>query len=300
ATVPSDVIIIRNKLGTAPGFIFERDGKAVIALPGVPSQMEQMLVDDVIPFLEKTYENSKKVFHRSLYFCQMNENQIDPLLRQMEKKYQGLEIGVCPSYGKLAVYLKGQNEKSLISSQKEIKEAFLTHCYSDSESKIQMALHQTLLEKGRTLSLAESCTGGKIASMITSLPEASLYFLGGVVAYSNLLKQKSLGVLESTLHQFGAVSQETVCEMAKGIEALTSADYSIAVSGVAGPSGGTKDKPVGTIWGAISQKDKILFSGKITAKGILHRTTLINYTANYLISSLWRWIHYNIPPFTHE
>lgn len=301
ATVPTKAQIIPNRLGTAPGFIFEKEGRKIIVLPGVPSQMEMMLLEEVIPFLLKEYDDCDKLTHRSLYFCLLSENQMDPVLRKIVAKHPNLDIGICPSYGTLSVYLNAKKGDELTSQvAKEIEAAFPTYYYSHKDPRIEKALHHLLTKNHKMLALAESCTGGKIASRVTALSGASEYFLGGVTSYSNAMKHKTLGVTEHTLEMHGAVSRETVIEMAQGIQKVSGADYAIAVSGIAGPTGGTQDKPVGTVWGAIVEKGLEPIAGSFMEKGLVHRETVINYATTYLLSSLWRWIHHQIPPFSNE
>ncbi len=301
STVPTKAQIISNRLGTAPGFIFEKEQRKIIALPGFSSQMEVMFLEEVIPYLLKEYNDFDKLTHRSLYFCLLSENKMDRVLREIGVKYPHLDIGISPRYGMLSVYLNAKRGSELVVQvAKEIEAAFPTYYYSDKDSRIEKALHHVLIKNNKTLALAESCTGGTIASRMTALSDASKYFLGGVTSYSNAMKHKILGVAEQTLDMHGAVSRETVIEMAQGIQKISGADYVIAVSGIAGPTGGTQDKPVGTVWGAILEQGVKTFSGKLMLKGLVNRKTMINYASTYLLSSIWRWIHHQIPPFSNE
>ncbi|MBI3211927.1 MAG: CinA family protein, partial [Simkania negevensis] len=175
---------------------------------------------------------------------------------------------------------------------------FASYLFSTSSRKIEEALHTTLIEKGYTLAFAESCSGGKMASRIVAMSGASRYFLGSIVAYSDQLKEKMLSVSRKTLEQEGAVSKQTVLEMAEGVLQLTGANCAISVSGIAGPLGGTKDKPVGTVWGAIGVKGGEIFAGKLTTLKGVRRDLIIDYASSYLFFQLYRYLHHKIPPFT--
>lgn len=296
ATVPAGAQILPNRLGTAPGFILENNHNAVIVLPGVPAQMEDMLQSDVLPFLKKHASPSHK--EQALFLCLLSESEVDPYLREIEKENPGVQIGICPSYGTLSVYLKTQNLKqNLTPIANQITSRFSTQCFSSESNKIEGALHKTLIQKKKTLALAESCTGGHMAARLTAISGASDYFLGSIVSYSNHVKQSVLGVSSETLTKHGAVSKETVTEMVQGTLKLSGADYAIAVSGVAGPTGGTPDKPVGTVWGAIGEKDGKIFTHQFQAKGRGKRALVIDYSTTYLLSMLWRYLIHHIPPF---
>jgi len=282
--------VIHNPLGTAPGFII----KNVIVLPGVPSQMEAML-PQVLAHLEKHHKKSHYV--KPLYLSLISEQEVDPFLRTLEKKHQGIEIGICPSYGTLSVYVHGDDPQKISAIQGLIAEKFKPHLYSATHREIEIALHEWMIKHKKTLGVAESCTGGHLAARLTSHPGASEYFLGGVVAYSNHLKERVLAVPAETLKAHGAVSHETALEMVKGIQKLTGADYAISTTGIAGPDGGSPEKPVGTVWSAIHTPEKT-FSGKIPIKGsIRSRSLIIEYTTTYLLASLYRFLTHNIEPY---
>ncbi len=293
--------ILSNPIGTAPGFILEKEEKALIALPGVPIQMERLLREKVLLYLAK--KKLRKRFQTSLYFCLLSEQMVDPYLREWEKKTPEIEMGICPSYGTLSLYLsveakdqKEGNEK-LKPAVQFFKKHFEHHLFSYEEKNIEKAVHQHLIAKKKSLILAESCTGGKMAARLTQYSGASNYFLGSIVSYSNFLKKELLGVSETTLKSFGAVSQETVFEMATQALKLSQADYAIAVSGIAGPLGGSKEKPVGTIWGAIAEKGKEVWVCSFCLKEKGSRDLMIEYAGTFLFSHFFRLIAYHISPF---
>ena len=294
ATVPQGAAILHNPIGTAPGFILSNQKSTAIALPGVPSQMEAML-QPVTTYLEKHCK--KTHFVKSLYFCQLSEGQVDPLLRALEKEHPGVQIGICPSYGTLSVFIHAKDPKHLDPVAEKIIEPFEPYFFSTTSKNIENTLHEWMITHKKTLVCAESCTGGHLAARLTAISGASDYFLGSIVSYSNALKTSALHVSPKALKERGAVSEEVVSEMAQGALKLTDADYAIAVSGIAGPTGGTDEKPVGTIWGALATKNHI-FTGKFLAKGASKRELVIDYSITFLLSTLWRYLKHNKEPFS--
>ena len=294
AMVPKGATIIPNILGTAPGFILEGEA-TVMVLPGVPSQMESML-GCIVSHLEK--HSLKKHSIETLYLSHLSEQEVDPYLRALEKEYPGVQIGICPSYGVLSVYLHAEDSSILPPICDKIAEKFRTHVYSTSNKLIEVALQRWMVNNKKTLAVGESCTGGKIAATLTAHAGSSDYFLGSIVSYSNHLKESALGVSSETLETHGAVSQEVVIEMAKGVKNLTGADYVLTTSGIAGPSGGTPDKPIGTVWMAIVTPEKT-FTGRLPIKHSAgKRGLVIDYSVTYLLTSLYRHLSHNIEPFS--
>lgn len=294
ALVPKGATIIPNPLGTAPGFILQ--GKAtVLVLPGVPSQMEAMLLG-VIAYLEKHHTKSHYV--ASLYLSLLSEQQVDPYLRGLEKENPGIDIGICPGYGVLSVYVHGKDPTIISSIRDQVAKKFETHVFSTSNKLIEVAFHDWMVNHQKTFAAAESCTGGHLAARLTEHAGSSDYFLGSIVSYSNHLKETALTVSQKTLETDGAVSEAVVLEMVAGAQKLTGADYVIATSGVAGPSGGTPEKPIGTVWTAIRTPEKT-YTGLIPLKkSIKSRALVIEYTVTYLLASLYRHLVHNIEPYT--
>ncbi|MCB1108565.1 MAG: CinA family protein [Chlamydiia bacterium] len=169
---------------------------------------------------------------------------------------------------------------------------------AEQACKAEDALHHLLIRNKSTLAFAESCTGGALSARMTALPDASTYFCGSVVSYSNAVKQNLLNVSEATLAQHGAVSRETAEEMLSGVFKHFDSDYAMAVTGIAGPSGGTPEKPVGTVWIAIGKKGQTPHIGLVPKVKPQHsRATIIQITATFALSSLWRFIRHGIAPF---
>lgn len=287
ATVPTKATLLPNRVGTAPGLNFENK---IILMPGVPSEMRAMLTNEVIPFLKKQFPVSSTQIEKFLHFCILPESVIDVELRKLQEAYPYVKIGIYPSYGMVSVKLSAEKENQIVPCIEVLTKEFGT--YLAPYSKIEEAIHELFITEKKTLALAESCTGGLIAHKITSLAGASEYFLGSLVVYSNSLKQSLLGVTESVLKEKGAVSEEVVRQMWEGVLKATKADYAIAVTGISGPSGGTKEKPVGTIWAAVGKRGETPHVWTFHAKG--NRETINASTANRVLGALWRKMKYNI------
>ena len=233
----------------------------------------------------------------------LSENEIDPCLKVLQKSMPSIQIGIYPSYGPIQVefLLHYQNEEELFLAKKkiesEIKEKFSSFIYSDDHPSIALAIQKILINQKQTLAAAESCTGGMIAAKITENSGSSEFFLGSLVVYSNLLKERVLGVDKDILKKFGAVSSETVHQMLKNTQKITAADYVIAVSGIAGPLGGSSDKPVGLVYCGLMGPNGKTFVWKILAKGRGKRESVIEYTTQYILGVLYRYITFAINPY---
>ncbi len=295
ATVPSKAKILPNSIGTAPGLIFSEGGKTLILLPGVPSEMQQMVEGQVISYLNQICPLRAQRGHIQIQLCLLNENRVDPTLRELQKKFPDVDVGIYPGYGTLMVSLTSVVLDQLEAFKEALARHFEPYIFTSANGKISEALLDWFVAEKRTLALAESCTGGLMAAQLTSIPGASNYFLGSCVVYSNEMKRDLLGVSEATLQRTGAVSQETVTEMLLGVLEQTHADYAIAISGIAGPSGGSDLKPVGTMWAAMGKRGETPDVGTFLAKGTRETRTLL--TTNLLLGALWRKLVKGIPPF---
>lgn len=292
ATIPSKAIPIFNGVGTAPGLILRSEKKFVICMPGIPVEMERMMAEQVLPYLQENYPPKEKLFSETLHFCALNENAIDEVLRKIS--IGKVEVGIYPSYGTVTVSLFAKTPKEISRIKEALLNAFPQHLFPAENGKIEEAIHSWMIEHHKTLALAESCTGGKMASQLTALPGASNYFLGSLVTYSNGVKEKILHVSEAVLKQHGAVSSETVKEMARNLLQITGADYGIAVSGIAGPTGGTKEKPVGTVFAALIEKGHEPHAWRFQISG--NRAKIISTSAIRSLVALYRKIAYGIIP----
>ena len=261
ALVPECCTVLFNAHGTAPGMWFERDGHVLINLPGVPFEMKHLMEDEVLPRLKKRFA-MQSIVHRTL----ITEGIAESILAERIAAWED----ALPDYLKLA-YLPAPNIVRLRLSAYEVegesvaaeierrfnmlKEIIPYNIVGYENATLQESVHNLLIERKETLAVAESCTGGKIASLFTAMAGASAYFLSGVTSYSNESKTNILGVSPETIERFGAVSEQTAREMAEGVRRITGADYGVATTGIAGPSGGSAEKPVGTVWFAVSSAD---------------------------------------------
>ena len=290
ATVPSKAEIMLNSVGTAPGLIFREEGKALVMLPGVPNEMRPMLTGQAIPYLQEHFPLAKRSFSRTIHLYGVPELGVDPLIRQLRRRHSSVEFGIYPGLGVLSVRMTVQAaEKAAADAELDppaiaIETQFATHCFTSVSGGIEEAVQRVFVENGWTLALAESCTGGSLASQITKLSGASAYFLGSVVAYSNRLKTDLLDVPESLITEKGAVSAEVVEAMVEGALKVSGSDFALAVSGIAGPTGGTPEKPVGTVWCAVCRRGEKPHTWLLHAHGT--RQMIITRSVNSLLGNL--------------
>ncbi|MEX0961984.1 MAG: nicotinamide-nucleotide amidohydrolase family protein [Simkaniaceae bacterium] len=277
ALLPRGATPFLNRVGTAPGFKIQN----LVALPGVPEEMEEMF-ERVLDNLDR--DQSKKTvaeFHLML----TSEGEISSFTREAEAQFPDAQFGFYPSMGSLAIRISGKRAFDVESEfQKNFPKRFF------KESKSSSALQSAMIQSKQTLSVAESCTGGKIASILTENSDASHYFLGGVVAYSNKAKMNLLDVHSNILSQNGAVSREAVIEMAEGVQQKFNSDIGISTSGIAGPKGGIDGKPVGTVWGAIKVQGMPAIAGLIPCCEKEERKAIISKASYFMIGALWRLI----------
>ncbi len=281
ATYPASATLFPNTHGTALGFVLH---KKVASLPGVPSQMKQIFQEGLLPYIKTSFPS--EFFARSLYLTGGIESDFDPTIRAIETSLSGIEIGICPSWGRLSIYCLGVDEKNVIEAHRLLKEAFAECIYSEQSSDISLAVHSAMLAKGITLGCAESCTGGALSSPLTRHSGASAYFMGSLVTYSNAAKVDVLHVDEHVLSTCGAVSEEVACQMAQGALNVLQSDLAVATTGVAGPTGGTDEKPVGTVWIALAERSGHVETRKLTRKG--SRETIIEHSAHVALEMIWR------------
>ncbi|MEA3316633.1 MAG: nicotinamide-nucleotide amidohydrolase family protein, partial [Bacteroidota bacterium] len=264
AEVPESCQILQNNLGTAPGMWFNENNKVYISLPGVPFEMKDIIVNEVIPKLKKQFTGNF-IIHKNIITHEIPESELAEKLEKWENNLPNdISLAYLPSPGivKLRLSARGKKEGKLLSSiNNEIEKLFEiipNNIISTNNDSLEKQIGELLIKNNQSLSTAESCTGGNIAHLITLMPGCSVFFKGSIVAYSNEIKQNLLNVTSCNIDEFGAVSKVVVEEMAKGARNKLNSDYSIATSGIAGPSGGTNEKPVGTIWIAVSSKEKTI------------------------------------------
>ncbi len=263
AMVPDNCDLLPNRFGTASGMWFSKDGTEFISLPGVPYEMKAMITGHVLPRLRDEF-SLPAIEYKTILVQGIPESHLASSLEEFEDQLpSNVKLAYLPSPGRVRLRLTGTGDdwqtinqlidKESVKLRERIPEE---NFYGFDNEQLERVLGKLLKEKGATLATAESCTGGSIAQMITSVPGSSAYFLGSVVAYSNDIKEKILGVRQDSLVEFGAVSEEVVRQMAEGVRRVYDADYSIATSGIAGPDGGTPEKPVGTTWIAVASGER--------------------------------------------
>lgn len=255
AYVPRAATVIRNRMGTAPITWFEHFGKVLVSMPGVPYEMKWVMEEEIIPRLASRFGGTGSILHHSLWVKNYTESQLAMKLADFEGELPSeIKLAYLPASGLIRLRLSGRcsDQEALereMSSQKEKLLALLdSDILSERDESPEYILDRLLKEKGLTLALAESCTGGKLASLFTAIPGCSSYFRGGAVAYSNDIKSSLLGVSVTDLLRHGAVSYQVVEQMASGVQEAFGADCAIATSGIAGPGGGSEEKPVGSVW----------------------------------------------------
>ncbi len=264
AMIPKKCKPLSNIHGTAPGMWFNSGNKVVISLPGVPFEMKALITNEVIPGL-KDHFNLNAIYHKTVMTVGKGESMLAEKIEQWEKNLPtDIKLAYLPQPGivrlRLSTSAKDKNtaqhniEQEVIKLRKIIPE--LIFGYDDIT--LEEVVGKLLLDRNATLSTAESCTGGYIAHLITSIAGSSRYFKGSVVSYANEIKSGILQVSTSDLNTFGAVSQQVVEQMALGVRNKMKTDYAIATSGIAGPDGGTEEKPVGTVWIAVATTDKVI------------------------------------------
>lgn len=266
ALVPRNSTVIPNPVGTAPGMLFERDGRYFFVMPGVPYEMKEMVDHWILPFLTQR-SDGMVVRHRTLKTTGIGEsmlaNEIGPVEAVIGTDGSTtLAFLPNPMGTKLRLTVKDPSAESaqrkLEAAEKALRSKTERYIYSDDEKELEDVIGQLLTQRGSTLSVAESCTGGLLANRITNVPGSSGYFLGGFIAYHNDVKTQELGVPATILEQHGAVSKETAEAMAVGARTALKTDIALSVTGIAGPSGGTPEKPVGLCYIGYADTDSTL------------------------------------------
>jgi nicotinamide-nucleotide amidase len=258
AELPSACRPLQNDQGTAPGMWFENKSGVVISMPGVPYEMKGLMQAHVLPMLTQKFK-MPTIIHRTVLTIGMGESWLSERISEWEDALpSNIKLAYLPSPGRVRLRLSavGNDRSELESVLNEEVDKLLDLIpeliYGFDNETLESVIGKLLTERSNSLSIAESCTGGMIAHRITSVAGASKYFNGSVVSYANEVKMDLLGVTQESLEAYGAVSEEVVRQMADGIRALMKTDYSIATSGIAGPDGGTVEKPVGTVWVAVA------------------------------------------------
>ena len=261
AILPKGCRLFKNHEGTATIMWFEKDGKILVSMPGVPKEMAYTMTNQIIPELKKLFPETDLAY-RMLRVYNMPESILAGHLEEWEN---GLEEGFSlaylpsPGYVKLRLTAKGEKKSELEARFDTLKEQFISIKFTEGEDdNYEQIISRLAIKQNITIATAESCTGGKIASLITSVPGASNYYKGSIICYNNSVKSNVLSVKQSDIDKHGAVSKEVVIQMAEGVKKLLDVDYAIATSGIAGPDGGTEEKPIGTVWIAIATPNETI------------------------------------------
>ncbi|MCK5077218.1 MAG: competence/damage-inducible protein A [Calditrichia bacterium] len=295
AMVPDNAEALFNKFGTAPGLLFrpkKKNEKILAVLPGVPKEMKYLLTTEIIPRLKENYINDE-VYTYVFKTFGVGESALYEKLYDAIKKHPAVEVMFYPEYAGVEVKIRGQEKNEIEKLRKIIDDNIGEYVFSiEADGTLQKELGTLLKEKKMTISVAESCTGGLIGHLLTSVSGSSEYFMGGIISYSNRAKMELLNVAEKTLIKYGAVSEQTAKEMAKGVKEKLASNIAISVTGVAGPTGGTKEKPVGLVYIGLSYKNntyaqKYLFGNDREVNKIRSASAALEMARRFLKDEVW-------------
>lgn len=292
---PKNTVFLKNSVGSAPGMLFKKNGATIISMPGVPPEMKSIFTDEVIPLLQKDNKDFYIVKKTILTSGELEAVIADKLKDITDSMPENLSFAYLPNLGRVRLRLsaKGKDNEALEVLVKEYSDKIHSRIgdliFGYDNDTIEQVVGNMLLERNLQLATAESCTGGNIAHFITSVSGSSSYFKGSIVAYANETKENVLNVNPKTLSEFGAVSEQTAKEMVAGALKAINTDIAVATTGIAGPTGGTPEKPVGTIWLAVGTKDNVktlkLQLGENRLKNIETSTVLaLNLLRIFLLS----------------
>ena len=281
--LPSNATYIQNTMGTAPGMWFDFEGVIYISMPGVPYEMKGLMTLSILPELQKHFK-TPVIFHKVIRTIGIGESTLAEMIDVWEDSLpNNIKLAYLPSMGSVRLRLTGFGEDlELVEKQveEEYKKVFPTinkFVYGYGSEELEEAVGKLLIKNNQTVSVAESCTGGYLGHLFTKVSGSSAYFMGGILSYDNSVKINQLGVKSETINTYGAVSEQTVIEMSENVRKLMGTTYGLATSGIAGPNGGTPEKPVGTIWIAIAT-EKETITKKLTLGGFreqnIHLTTI--------------------------
>jgi nicotinamide-nucleotide amidase len=264
AMIPANSKTLWNRSGTAPGMWFDINNKIFISLPGVPFEMKTIFEEEAIPLIKNKF-TLPFIYHRTLQTCSIGESYLAEKIIDIEETLpQHIKLAYLPSVGAVRLRLSahGNNESEVMNDVavivNKMYERIGEYIYGENNDSLSEVVGKLLTNKNKTMATAESCTGGFIAHQITSIPGSSKYFTGSIVSYDNKIKQQELNVSNTILNNEGAVSEACVKKMATEILSKFNVDYAIATSGIAGPDGGSEEKPVGTVWIAVASRNEII------------------------------------------
>ncbi|HUM97769.1 MAG TPA: CinA family nicotinamide mononucleotide deamidase-related protein [Chitinophagaceae bacterium] len=293
AEVPDVCTVLHNKRGTAPGMMFKKGVTVFFSLPGVPHEMKGLILNEIIPIIKNSFE-VPAILHRTAFTVGAGETMLAEMLKDFEPSLpSSIKLAYLPSYGIVKLRLttiaatNEAGEKEMEPYFEKLQKLVKEYLVTNKDEGLEKVVGDILQAKSKTMGTAESCTGGYIAHRITSIPGSSAYFLGSIISYANSVKENLLNVSPITLSTKGAVSCETVTEMVSGALKKLKTDYVLAVSGIMGPDGGSEEKPVGTVWLAAGNKEKI----ETTQLNLrFDRNRNIEMTASYALNFLRKFI----------
>lgn len=290
AIMPSRATVFHNDAGTAPGFALEKDGKYIICMPGPPREMKRMFQKSVVPFLQSMIDGA--LYYRQIRFFGIGESMLETQLLDLIDNQTDPTLATYAKEGECSLRIASKRateeeaEHAVDEMLEMVKERVGHYIYSCDDEELAQVVADRLLEQGLTLSSAESCTGGMFASTMTDIPGISQCFDRGLVTYSNQAKMEELGVSAGTLEKFGAVSEETALEMVEGLKRVSGSDVCISVTGIAGPGGGSEEKPVGLVYIGFSYGDKKICK-KIQMRNV-NRSWNRHYTLLCMLNVIYR------------
>ncbi len=291
ALVPTKGTYLSNPNGTAPGLIFDLEDKIIAALPGPPRELKPMIINQLIPLLQNRFDLRQTCLSTKLRFCCAGESNIDRIVRKTLSEESKISVSSLSQPGNVDLTLSiiPENEadkQELDHCIDQIKNALGEFIYSEGDRTLPETVGLLLREKNETLAVAESCTGGLLGAQLTSAPGSSTFFYGGAIVYCNLIKEKILGIDNKIIEQHGAVSRETAEKMVAGVLSKFGSTWGIAITGIAGPDGGTPEKPVGTVWLSIGRNAGKTHSVQLKLFG--NREAVRNQTCIYAMDQLRR------------
>jgi len=291
ALVPDKGTFLSNPNGTAPGLVFNLEDKVIIALPGPPRELKPMVIGKLIPFLQNRFDLSQVNLSTKLSFCCAGESNIDRVVRKALPADSKINVSSLSHPGNVDLTLSIIHETNADKIELEncidqVKNELGEFIYSEENRTLPETVGLLLRERNETLAVAESCTGGQLGAQFTSVPGSSTFFYGGAIVYCNLIKEKILGIDNNILEKHGAVSRETAEKMAEGVISQFGSTWGIAITGIAGPGGGTPEKPVGTVWISIGRNKGKIHSVKFKFFG--NRESVRNQTCIYAMDQLRR------------
>jgi nicotinamide-nucleotide amidase len=281
--VPANCEVLFNRSGTAPGMWFNENGKIFISMPGVPFEMKVIFEEECIPRLQKHFD-LPVIIHRTIQTCSIGESFLAKKIEDLENALPDyIKLAYLPNIGQVRLRFSGYHSNSEVLKAEmdsiiaNLYELIGEYIFGEEDDTLQKVVGILLKGKDKTVATAESCTGGYLSHLLTSVPGSSAYYQGSIISYANDIKINELGVSPEILQTAGAVSEACVKQMAEGVRKKLNTDYAISTSGIAGPDGGTPDKPVGTVWIAVSSKTQTIaqqFNMGDNRERTIHRTAL--------------------------